>query len=44
MISRRMALSYLNQAGHILEEAESWSSKKRWNMVIRRSQEAVENK
>lgn len=42
MTNHDLSKNYLQQARIILEEAEALFAKKAWNLVVRRSQEAVE--
>lgn len=42
MTSEEMARAYLAQAEEILREAERLHQRQAWNLVVRRSQEAVE--
>lgn len=42
MTNHELGKNYLQQAKIILEEAEALLAKKAWNLVVRRSQEAVE--
>ncbi len=42
MTSEEMARAYLDQAAEILREAEHLYRRQAWNLVVRRSQEAVE--
>lgn len=42
MTNHELGKNYLQQAKIILEEADALFAKKTWNLVVRRSQEAVE--